>query len=216
MTSKPFRRAATLLGALYLVLGLGGAGQPVPQPPIQLTAQQQADLAKVSAYLNSIRSLKSNFVQLGPSGQLDQGTVYIEKPGRMRFSYDAPSPTLIVATGGNVYVRNARLNTVDRYSLSNTPLGILLDAQVDLLRNKAIMGVQEQGDSLIVQARTSANRNQSNIALVFSWPNLELRQWMVKDNQGGVTTVALNGALTGVTLDDALFAIPTKTPSAGK
>ena len=216
MTSKPARRAAFLLGAFCLVLGLSGAGQPAPQHPIEFTAQQQADLAKVSAYLNSIRTLKSNFVQLGPSGQLDQGTLYIEKPGRMRFSYEAPSPTLIVATGGNVYVRNARLNTVDRYSLSNTPLGILLDDTIDLVRNKAIMGVQEQGDSLIVQARTSANQNQSNIALVFSFPTLELRQWMVKDNQGGVTTVALSGTLTGVTLDDALFAIPTKTSGAAK
>ena len=58
-------------------------------------------------------------VQLGPDGQLDQGTLYIEKPGKMRFFYQPPSPTLIVATDGYFYVRNARLNTVDRYDLSD-------------------------------------------------------------------------------------------------
>ena len=63
----------------------------------------------------------------------------------------------------------AWLNTVDRYSLSGTPLGTPLDDATDLVRNKAIMGVQEQGDALIVQARTSANQNHSNIALVFSF-----------------------------------------------
>ena len=39
---------------------------------------------------------------------------------------------------------------------------------------------------------------------------------MVKDNQGGITTVALSGTLTGVTLDDALFAVPTKDARAHK
>jgi outer membrane lipoprotein-sorting protein len=199
------------VAAAALVL-LSGAGQAPPPPRITFTPEQQADLDKVNAYLNGLHSLKSNFVQLGPEGQLDQGVLYIEKPGRMRFAYQAPSPTTIVATGGKVYVRNARLNTVVPYDLSDTPLGILLDDQVNLKANKAILGVQQQNDALVVQARTSANRNQSNIALVFSYPAIELRQWTVKDNQGGTTTVALTGTQTGVTLDDALFAVPVKTP----
>ena len=195
-----------------LVVTLSGAGQPAPQRPVEFTAQQQADLDRVNAYLNRVHTLKSNFVQLGPDGQLDQGTFYIEKPGKLRFAYQPPSPTLIVATGGSVYVRNSRLNTVDRYDVSDTPLGILLDCQINLKNNKAVLGVEEQSDALLVHARTSANRNQSNITLVFSFPGIELRQWMVKDNQGGTTTVALTGIQAGVALDPSLFAVPVKTP----
>ena len=199
------------LFAALLVL-LPGAGQPPPPRPITFTPQQQADLDRVNAYLDGIHTFKSNFVQLGPEGQLDQGTFYLERPGKLRFAYAAPSATLIVATDGKIYVRNARLNTVDPYDLSDTPLGILLDNQVNLKSNKAILGVEEQSDALIVHARTSANRNQSNITLVFSFPGIELRQWMVKDNQGGTTTVALTGMQTGMTLDPALFDAPVKTP----
>lgn len=198
--------------ALVLPLALGAAGQPVPQRKVEFTPQQQADLVKVGAYLNSIHTLKSNFVQLGPQGQIDQGTFYIEKPGRMRFEYQAPSPMLIVAAGGNVYVRNARLNTVDRYDLSDTPLGILLNSDVNLLRNPAILGVEEQPGTLMVRARTSTNRSQANIMLIFSYPEIELRQWIVRDNQGGSTTVALSGTETGAALADALFAVPAKAP----
>ncbi len=79
------------------VMLLSGAGLPAPRPP-QLNPQQKTDLDRVSDYLNAIHSYKSNFVQLGPDGQLDQGTLYIQKPGQMRFSYAAPSPTLVVAT----------------------------------------------------------------------------------------------------------------------
>ena len=213
MMTNRFDRRAVLIGALSAPVLLGAAGQPAPQRLREFTPEQQAALTKINAYLNSIHTLKSNFTQLGPQGQLDQGTFYLEKPGRLRFSYAPPSPTTIVATGGNVYVENARLNTIDRYRLSNTPLGILLDEDINLMRNSAILGVEEQNGALIVQARTSDNRNQSNIALVFSAPQIELRQWMVRDNQGGTTTVALNGMITGVTLDDALFAVPSKGAS---
>jgi outer membrane lipoprotein-sorting protein len=194
------------------VLALPGVSQAAPA----FTQQQQSDLDRVNAYLNAIHTLKSNFVQLGPEGQLDQGTLYIEKPGKMRFSYAAPNPTQIVATSGSVYVSNARLKTVDRYDLSDTPLGLLLDQQVDLKNNKAILGVEEQSDALVIHARTSANRNQSNITLVFSFPAIELRQWVVKDNQGGSTTVALTGLQTGVTLDPALFTAPQKSSAFKK
>ena len=213
MTGNTTRRALLLMTALGLPLVLGGAGQRAPERLLEFTPQQQADLSKLNAYLNSIHTLKSNFVQLGPEGQLDQGTFYIDKPGRMRFSYQAPSPTLVVATGGRVYVQNSRLNTVNSYDLSDTPLGILLDDNINLMRNSAIRGIEEQQNALVVHARTSANQNQSNITLIFSFPQIELRQWMVKDNQGGVTTVALNGLQTGVPLDDALFAKPEKAPS---
>ena len=100
---------------------------------------------------------------------------------------------------------------MDKYDLSDTPLGLLLNDKVDLARNKAVLGVAEQNGALIVRARTSANRNNSNITLVFSTPGLELRQWTVKDNQGGVTTVALQSPQIGASLDQALFTVPVKT-----
>ena len=80
----------------------------------------------------------------------------------------------------------------------------------DGARNRAVLGVTEQDGALIVRARTSTNRNNSNITLVFSAPAIELRQWTVKDNQGGTTTVALQGTQTGGSFDQALFAVPAK------
>jgi len=215
MTDR-FDRRYLLGAALLAPVALGGAGQRAPERLREFSAQQQADITKINAYLNGIHTLKSNFVQLGPDGQLDQGTLYLEKPGRLRFSYQPPSPTTIVATGGRVYVKNARLNTVDHYDLSDTPLGILLDENINLMRNPAVLGVEEQNGALVLRARTSANRNQSNIALVFTAPEVQLRQWMVKDNQGGTTTVALTGTMTGVPLDESLFDIPVKAPSIRK
>jgi outer membrane lipoprotein-sorting protein len=174
--------------------------------------QQKADLDKISAYLNGMHSLRAGFIQIGPQGGVDQGEVAIQKPGQIRFEYRPPSPVSIVATGGQVYVKNSKLNTVDNYDLSDTPLGLLLNETVDLKTNKAVLGVVEQEGAIIVRARTSTNRNNSNITLMFTAPNIELRQWTVKDAQGGNTTVALRNLQPGATLDPAIFAVPTKAP----
>jgi len=209
-------RLKACLCALLSVACLSGAGQPAPPRKIEFTAAEQAALDKISAYLNSVHSLKSGFIQLGPDGQLDQGEFLLEKPGRLRFEYNPPSATLIVATGGKVYVQNKRLNTVDRYDLSDTPLGLLLDDKVNLKANSAITAIEIKPDSLVVHASTSNNRQQGNIALIFSSPQIELRQWMVKDNQGGTTMVALHDPDAGAVIDDSLFTAPVKTPSVRK
>ena len=207
------RRLSLALAALCSVVLLGGAGQQAPQRLNQAYSdQEKADLDKISAYLNAIHSLKAGFVQIGPEGGVDQGEVAIQKPGQIRFEYRPPSPVSITATGGSVYVKNARLNTVDRYDLSDTPLGLLLNDNVDLKTNKAVLGVTQQEGAIIVRARTSANRNNSNITMMFTAPNIELRQWTVKDNQGGNTTVALRNLQTGAALDPAIFTVPVKAP----
>ena len=209
-------RRFPLLIAAFSIVCLTGAGQ-VPQRMYQsFSAQEKAHLDRISAYLNSIRTLRSEFVQIGPDGAADQGELYIEKPGRIRFAFRAPNPVSIVATGGRIYVKNARLNTVDNYDLDDTPLGILLNEKVDLARNRAVMGVAEQDGALILRARTSTNRSSANITLVFSAPAIELRQWTVKDNQGGTTTVALQGTQTGGSFDQALFAVPVKAVKVGQ
>lgn len=204
-------RRSHLIFLPFLMVLLSGAGQPAILRAIY-TDQQKADLDKVSAYLNNIHSLKADFIQIGPDGSAAQGELDIQKPGQIRFAFQPPSPVQIVATGGSIYVKNSRLNTVDRYSLSDTPLGILLNENIDLKTNRSVLGVFEQSGSLIVQARTALNQNRSNITLVFSLPALELRQWIVKDNQGGNTTVALGNMQIGAHLDPTIFTVPVKDP----
>ena len=121
-----------------------------------------------------------------------------------------------MATNGRVYVKNSRLNTLDTYDLSDTPLGLLLNQNVDLKLNRAVMGVSDQNGMVTVQARTSTNRNNSNITMLFSSPELELRQWTVRDNQGGNTTVALQSLEAGAAIDPALFTPPQKAPRTAR
>ena len=89
-------------------------------------ATQKAQAARVSSYLSSLQTLVGNFVQVGPDGSRTKGDFYIQKPGKVRFEYDDPSPIAIVADGSSVAVRDRKLATQDIYPLSQTPLRYLL------------------------------------------------------------------------------------------
>jgi len=207
------RRLAACFGLLLAVAIVSGPGE-APAPNAVFNDTQKAALDRLSTYLNGIHVLKSGFIQLGPDGQLDQGEFLLEKPGKLRFEYNAPNPTLIVATGGRVYVKNGRLNTVDNYDISDTPLGLLLGDNVDLKNNSAVTGIDIRPDALVLHGRTFNNRQQQGvITMVFSNPGIELRQWTVKDNQGGTTQFALrNLETTSGPLDETLFDVPKKDP----
>ena len=205
------RIAIALLIACASPLLMGG-GQPAPQRRVELSEADRQELDGISAYLNGIVTLKGGFMQIEPSGSVDEGVFYISKPGKMRFEYKPPSPTLIVADGHTVAVANTRLNTVDRYPLSETPLGLILNDGIDLRHNSQLVSVDHQQGSIVIGMRTSSNRTKANIALVFSEPEYELRQWTVIDNQGLATTVAVRALVPGTPLPASLFVLPDKNP----
>jgi outer membrane lipoprotein-sorting protein len=201
------RRLFQILVVVVAAAVATGAGQPPPPRAIEFSEADRTDLDKVSAYLNGIRSLEGGFVQIGPNGELDQGRFYLVKPGKLRFEYQPPSPLLIVCDGRTFAVFNKKLKTVDRYPLSATPLDLLLGDKVDLKRNDAVVRVRRQPGTLVVEARTSKNRNKANIAITLSYPALELRQWTVIDDQGLPTTVALRSLQAGTNPSDSLFVL---------
>lgn len=181
-----------------------------------LSEAERSDLERVSQAMNAIRSMEGNFVQIGPEGQIDQGHFYIEKPGRMRFEYANPNPTLIVSDGRWVAVQNTKLNTMDRYALWTTPLSLILGDNIDLRDNDDIVSVEHKGDELLVSAREHKSHANGDLLLVFSEPTLALKQWTVKDAQGLLTTVAINNVKSGITLDPSLFTISAQANPPNK
>jgi outer membrane lipoprotein-sorting protein len=172
-----------------------------------LKPQDVADLARISAYLNAITSLKSNFVQVGPNGELDQGVVYARKPGRLRFEYAPPSPYLIVSDGVTIAVANSKLRTVDRYPLVENPLNLILRENIDLTKDARITAVDRQAGSLRITATQSDGVLKGQVTLIFRYPSIEIAQWIITDAQGLQTMIALKGPQTEVQLAPELFVL---------
>jgi len=190
------------------LFALGLAGMAAAALPGLAAAQvNQADLARISNYLNGISTMQGRFVQVGPDGDLSEGDFYMRRPGRVRFEYQPPNPTLIVADGFWVGIYDTAENTLDRFPLSETPLDLLLRDRVNLRTEGAIQPIQRAGGQLRVRAIDPEAPEQGSLTMVFNDNPLELKQWIVIDSQGLATTVALSQVRRNVQLGGELFFI---------
>jgi outer membrane lipoprotein-sorting protein len=195
-----------LLGLAASTLATALAAAQLPLGPAA-AAVSQADLARISNYLNGIGTMEGSFVQVGPDGDLSEGRFFMRRPGRIRFEYDLPNPTLIVADGFWLGVYDTRDKTLDRFPLSETPLDILLRDRVDLRREGAIQSIERSAGQLRVRAVDPDAPSQGSITMIFNDNPLELVQWIVTDEQGLTTTIALSDIRRNVELNPSLFRI---------
>jgi outer membrane lipoprotein-sorting protein len=180
-------------------------------------ANQKASAAKVSAYLSNLSNLSGNFVQVGPDGSKTTGDFYIQKPGKVRFEYDAPTPLAMVSDGQSLAVRDTKLATQDIYPLSQTPLRYLLSDRIDLMKDTNVVAVTADDlyTSVIIEER-NAVVGTSRLMLMIGTKDGQLKQWTITDPQGYDTTVAIYNLDTVKKPDPGLFKIDfAKYPSGG-
>jgi outer membrane lipoprotein-sorting protein len=197
------RRDLLRLSLAPLVLGATSAAQA--QPAFQPTPQDNTDLRRIEVYLDSLRTLKAHFLQVAPNGALAQGTAWLDRPGRMRFQYDPPSPLLLVAGHGLVVFYDKSLNQTSNIPISQTPLGILLADHVRLAGDVTVTGMQRLPGQLQVSLVRSGSPGDGTLTLIFADNPLTLRQWTVVDAQRQETRVTLYNTEFGGSYDQKLF-----------
>ena len=216
----PKARAGTADARPPLPLQTGPATSAPPSPVLpdlrnlfggtasNFDANQRALAGKVSSYLSGLQNVSGNFVQVGPDGSRTTGDFYIQKPGKVRFEYDAPSPIAIVADGSSLVVRDRRLATQDVYPLSQTPLRFLLSDRIDLMRDTSLVGVS--ADDMYISVTIEEKQplvGTSRLMLMIGAKDNQLKQWTVTDPQGYDTTVAVYNLDTSKKLDPGMFKI---------
>jgi outer membrane lipoprotein-sorting protein len=192
-----------------LALGIGAMA------PVAVSAQK-LPLADISTYLNGLVTAKGEFTQINDDGSISSGTIYIKRPGRVRFEYNAPETALVVAGSNTVVIYDKKSNQpAETYPLSKTPLSIILARQVNLGAAKMVTGHKYDGTATIVTAQDPAHPEYGNIQMKFTSNPVELRQWVINDGNGSQTTVVLGDLQTGGNLPNSLFDV-SKAQAAGK
>ncbi|WP_411816900.1 outer-membrane lipoprotein carrier protein LolA [Hyphococcus sp. DH-69] len=167
----------------------------------------EAVAARLINYIENLDTLNGSFTQIAPSGAISDGKFYLRRPGFLRFEYDPPTPLLIVANGGMVYVRDEALETTDSYPVGRTPLKFLLSKKID--RDDAKVVQVDRGiDNVAVTFSSSDEETEGELTLIATAPDFELRRWIIHDAQGGITVVTLNDVKSGERLANSLFRAP--------
>ncbi len=162
-------------------------------------------VVQVESYLNSIKTLSAQFLQVDSDGNVTNGRLYLRRPGRIRFEYDDPSPLLIVADGFWLILHDRELGQVSRYPLYETPLGVLVDEPVNLREKVEVVRVEQGLGVLRIMVVDRANPDEGWIDITFTKPPLLLRQWKVRDAKGSTIELSLTDIRVNQDLDPNLF-----------
>lgn len=203
------RRRALLFSTLLPFALRAQPRSPGPAPAVQaapLTDRDRADLARIEAYLNGLRTLKARFIQVAPDRRTTAGgTAWLQRPGRMRFQYDPPSPLLLVAGGGLVVFNDSQLKQTTNIPIGQTPLGLLLQDHLRLSGDVTVVGMAHPPGRIEVTLVRTASPGDGSLTLVFSDQPLQLVEWTVTDAQRQQTTVRLYDVQVGGSFDQSLF-----------
>ncbi len=172
-----------------------------------IAAQAQSAAEKIANHFSSVRTMTGEFVQFGPTGQQTAGKFFIERPGKLRFNYEDPSPVRVIADGKSVVIGNRKLRTWDIYPLGKTPLKLLLSETIDL-DSKMVKSVSVEPDLTTIVLGDKTIFGKSTITMLFDSNTYELRQWTITDAQGKDTTVMIFNVQNGVRFADSVFKVP--------
>jgi len=204
-------RAALRLRRIAVAAFLGLLALPVapalaaPPRAAVLSAEDRADVQRVEQYLNGIHSLAARFQQFAQDGGTAGGRVYVARPGKMRFEYDAPSPILLLADGTWVVYIDNQLKQVSYLPIGSTPAWFLLRDHISLADGVTITKFERGPGVIRISLVENKSPENGKLTLTFADKPLELRQWTIVDQQGKSTTVVLNDTRFGVPVDPKAF-----------
>jgi outer membrane lipoprotein-sorting protein len=210
-------RALSALVALALIFA-AGAGVPAwaqsesaaaSGPGAEQAAipdgEDRETLARLLDYLNRIDTLKARFVQVSSNGAYAEGDLYLDRPGRMRFEYDAPHPALLIANGVTLLYYDRELKQATFLPLWETPLWFLIREEIDLDKGVDVTAIERRAATIRVTLQLDEEGGEGQVTLVFGDRPISLHSWEIQDAQGISTQVALVNPDFGAAVERSLF-----------
>ncbi len=172
-------------------------------------AQANGDLAKAVEALRGITTMQANFTQTGRNGSRVTGVMTLKRPGRIRFQYQKEAKLLIVSDGKALTLIDYEVRQVQRWPISNSPLGALLDPKRDVMKYGKLQPTADP-NVISVEVRDTAHPEYGVITMIFQKRagapgGLELSSWVALDSQNQRTTVRLSGHRYGLAVPDSTF-----------
>ena len=195
----PFAAATALLWALLAALPASAQAVGVPQ---------------IEQYFNGIRTLKARFVQSNPNGAILQGTLYVRRPGRMRFEYDAPSQLKIVADGSQVTMWDPATRDFGQWPIGWTAASFLVKDPLTLSGDLQVEKIDRANGMLEVTLSQARKPQEGKVIVRLNENPLVLNGWTIVDNRGNRVSVTLADLQTGMQLADTLFKNDSPDPAS--
>ena len=179
-----------------------------------LPAWPQSPIDGVQDRYNHLRTLKVSFEEAvsfnGRAQRQEKGTLYLQRPGRMRWDYTDPAGKLFLADGKMFYLYSPNSNQVQRIKPRETndfraPLAFLL-GELDLRKEFDRILIRPAADGLEMVAQPkSANEAFSQVTFTLDPKSYSIRRVVITGQDGGATEFRFYGEEVNPRLEARLF-----------
>ena len=169
---------------------------------IDVAISKNKTLKLIEVYLGDLRTLQANFSQTNHMGDIITGTLFLKKPGKIRFSYDPPNDLQIVSKQQAVLIfdpKNAGSGPLT-YPLSSTPLGFFI--KDDLTSFLSENGEVFELDDFIF---LTVHNPQYHLRIEFNKNPLSLLGWEFKNQIGETISVTLSNIQKNNYISNEIF-----------
>lgn len=171
---------------------------------LNLSARDSADIQRIEAYLNSLKTLRSRFIQIS-AGNFAEGVIYIDRPNKLRLEYTIPSHIQVYANGFWLTHVDNELEAVWHTPIKATPATFLVRDTIALNGDISVKGLDRKPGSISIELAHTKQPGTGRFVLIFSDDPLNLRKWTITDAQGVSTSVTLMAAEFNVAIPGAVF-----------
>ncbi|MGH6886302.1 MAG: LolA family protein [Geminicoccales bacterium] len=190
------------------LLALPTAILNLPVPALAaLSTEDMADLARIEQYMDSVITMQARFQQVEPDGRLAFGTIYLQKPGRLRVEYDR-LPIRVVADGTLISYYDMELDQLSQLPLRQSTAWFLVRHPIDLSDGITVSQIDRSPGGLQLQMFQTDEPEAGSVSLIFYENPLTLAQWTVTDAQNKEVRVGLTNVRTGIDIPNEKFATP--------
>ncbi len=160
---------------------------------------------KVEKFFESLKTLEANFIQVGPSGDISNGKIYLDLPGKLRLDYEKPNNLLITCKGFWLTIQNRTLKTTNNIPIKSTPFFILIEKKFNFKNESFMTFLKNKSGIISLKITNSKNNKSEGLTLEFSEKPFSLKKWIIKDTFGEITTVLIQKAKYNNKLSHLLF-----------
>ncbi|MGE0755197.1 MAG: outer membrane lipoprotein carrier protein LolA [Alphaproteobacteria bacterium] len=163
------------------------------------------DISRIETYLTGLTTIVADFTQFAPDGTLTAGKFFLKRPGKMRWQYDPPTPVLIVANETQLVFFDRELEQVSYIPISESLIGFMAKDVIRFDEEVGVSNFEKNANVIRVTLAEPDRPTEGSLMLEFTDKPLLIRNMVITDTAGQVTSVALNNATFGTKLDNKLF-----------
>ena len=160
---------------------------------------------KIVNFFRIINTIEANFIQVSPSGNVSNGKIYLDLPGKLRIDYENPNNLLITTKGFWIVIQDRDAKTTNNIPVKSSPFAILLEKKSFLNNENFITDYSINAGIISLKIKSKNTDKNESIILEFLENPFSLKKWIIQDSLGENTTVLIQNAKYNNKLSHLLF-----------